>query len=348
MTTETKDNATRPSRYVPGSGLGATLYAVLQKGGQALFQDPEKLRTALRDEGCPERESFKICIMTGVTGFRELLEKDGRTQQLDLDRYVHNALRETGFNRSTVLELTASLAMALGFAAPYIASEPGGGLQEGQAYVIPTSFYEAELQSFRKSFLKARAKGELAKLDVQNLEPLVAAGHPKAKYYLGACLMAAASDGGENPIGLRLLQEAAEAGDGEAAAALGDYYAGRPDSQSQSRAYDYYTGYGAMALNPAQQKRMTGIINLKKFHWRYLLLCSGFWLLSLLTMIWTPMGIPLYADLRWGLAAIVLQTALLVCAALRWRKRPYDSLYYLPAAMLVLWMTIYAAAWLLG
>lgn len=56
------------------------------------------------------------------------------------------------------------------------------------------------------------------------IEPLVQYGIPKAKYYLGYCLLKGIQLEENETRGIALLHEAADAGDSTAAAALGDYY----------------------------------------------------------------------------------------------------------------------------
>ena len=100
----------------PVSELSRVLETVVTQSGSEIFQDPQALRQAMGEVGADEAEICRVCLMTQVTGFRELMNRDARTTQLDLDRYIQNAARETGFNRDTVLRLSSAIAYAVGIA----------------------------------------------------------------------------------------------------------------------------------------------------------------------------------------------------------------------------------------
>ena len=105
----------------PVSDLGSILASVVAKNTPEIFFDSAALAQEMKNCGASEAEIHKICLMTNVTGFREVLSRDIRTAQIDLDRYIQNATEETGFNRDTILKLTSSIAYATGVAMYYVA-----------------------------------------------------------------------------------------------------------------------------------------------------------------------------------------------------------------------------------
>lgn len=315
--------------------LAQILDALVSERGKQILLKSEELRRELLRRNVPEAEVDRLALMTGVTGFRALLEKDERTQQADLDRYVANAVRETELNRATVLRLTHDIAWAAGVAFDYVPISilPEGVVAE-QAFTVPASLYEQELEAFRTA-LQKRGEGR-PPLPFNRLFPLVTAGIPRAKYYYGYCLLHGVEQPEDNEMGLRLMNEAAAAGDPLAAAELGDYWFAR-GPRNWGRAYSYYTGFGAMALTRARQEAMKEILNQQHFNRKLLRLSVIFFLLLFSTLFFVP-GVQLWAAYRavgWICAA--LGAGLLVYTKLRCRVRPYESIYFAPVGVFGLW-----------
>lgn len=320
------------------SSLGAILASAYAQYGENLFTDAAVLQHALAEAGSAPAEIYQVCLMTQVSGFLELLRQDPRTMQVDLDRYIQNATDETGFNRDTILRLTGDIVFALGGSMNRrdLPAARKSKFAPQTVAVMAQALYEEQLRAFQVDFDKAAA-GASVKLNFDRLEPLVNAGIPQAKYYLGYCLLHGIQLPVNEERGLELLQEAADMGSSRAAAALGDYYyiLGSPDGMAM--AYEYYTGFGASALNQSRRAAVTGILNQKVFNGTLLKLCVLLLAVCAVTVL-NPPAAGLYAPCTaFGAAALLAQAALLAVGILHRRAKPYDSLYGLPVAMAGVW-----------
>lgn len=309
-----------------------------------VFSDTEGLQNKMRDLGAAEEDIWKVCLMTKVTGFQEMIQRDKKLLQTDLDRFVHNAVEETDLNRIAVLRFTEAIVGAAGKAVRCSSQKQmEQAVLEEQAFILPVAFYEKELKNFQKSFEQCRRLGNFASLDLQSIQPLVAAGLPRAKYYVGYCLLHGLPEGHQQ--GIALLEQAAGAGDVEAAAELGDYYF-KCGSGGWDSAYSYYTGFGALALTSPRKRAVLTILNQKQFNYRFLWLNSLLFLLIAATVFFAP-GKMIYSQhYVWGSVCAAGSLAVLLLAVHRFRRSPFGSFYFVPAAMYVLW-SIYIAVRLL-
>ena len=134
ITKDGEESVTAPA----DSPLTRALRDLAAEGGPQALLDGETLRRELLCRNVPAAEADRLSLMTGVTGYRALLEKDGRTQQADLDRYVANAVRETELNRAAVLRLTREIAQAAGLAFDYAPeeSQQEGAVREQAAEAV--------------------------------------------------------------------------------------------------------------------------------------------------------------------------------------------------------------------
>ena len=82
---------------------------------------------------------YQLCLMIQVSGFQQLTQLDSPTKQIDLDRYVHNAVTETGLSKEVVLELTAYLLDIAMFCGTE--EKVNHALESKSAYVIPYSIF---------------------------------------------------------------------------------------------------------------------------------------------------------------------------------------------------------------
>jgi len=323
----------------PVSSLSSILSAVVEQNGADIFFDTAALSQAMQSAGAEEAEIHRVCLMTQVTGFRELMQQDPRTVQLDLDRYILNATDETGLTRDTILRITSAIAFAVGIAMSY-ESKPSKNKANTTETVAALSYtiYQEQLSAFRTDFMAVRAQSHRnPQLDFNALEPLVNIGIPKAKYYLGYCLLHGLQLEPNEARGVALLQEAADAGDSEAASALGDYHFAQGGSTHWSKAYDYYTGFGAAALTNTRRKAIASILNHKAYNKKFLALCIVLFLALVATVIWTPASTLFAPRFFWGWFAVVIQLALLVLQILHYRVKPYDCIFALPVAMSGVW-----------
>ncbi len=331
ITKDGEESVTAPA----DSPLTRALRDLAAEGGPQALLDGETLRRELLCRNVPAAEADRLSLMTGVTGYRALLEKDGRTQQADLDRYVANAVRETELNRAAVLRLTREIAQAAGLAFDYAPeeSQQEGAVRE-QAFTVPASLYQQELELFDRAF---RRKDDVKiKLPFHRLIPLVNAGIPRAKYYYGYCLLHGLQQPQDGKLACRLLEEAAAAGDPRAAAELGNYWF-EQGPRYWGRAYGYYTGFGALALDPKQRDAVREILNQQRFNRKLLALSVLLFLLLFSTLVFVP-GARLWAARRAaGVPCAVLAAGLLVYTGLRCRTRPYEPIYFAPAGVFGFW-----------
>lgn len=322
----------------PVSSLSSILSAVAEQKGKDIFFDTTALSQAMQDTGATEAESHRVCLMTQVTGFRELMQQDPRTVQLDLDRYIQNAADETGLTRDTILRITSAIAFAVGITMSYEPKPSKNKANTNETVAaLSYSIYKEQLLAFRKDFQSNLLKLHTPALDFNSLEPLVNIGIPKAKYYLGYCLLHGIQLEQNETRGVALLQEAADAGDSEAAAALGDYHFEQGGSNHWSKAYDYYTGFGSTALTTSRRKAIASILNHKTYNKKFLALCIVLFLALVATVIWTPASAMFAPRLFWGWFAVAIQLALLVLQILHFRAKPYDCIFALPVAMSGVW-----------
>lgn len=332
----------------PVSDLGSILSSVVAQNSPDIFFDPVALADEMKKYGASEAETHKVCLMTQVTGLREVLNRDPRTAQIDLDRYIQNATEETGFNRDAILKLTSSIAYATGVAMNYDTRASKGVAATTQTVAtLATTLYQEQLEKFREPFERIVFKKSTSVcLDFDILEPLVNVGIPKAKYYLGYCLLKGIQLEENEVRGLELLREAADAGDGKAAAVLGDYYFEKGGSNNWTKAYDYYTGFGSTALSKSRKAAMVSILNQKVYNKKILGLCIVLFFALVATVIWAPATTVYAARPFWGWLAVIAQLALLVIQVMHYRLKPYDSLDVLPVAMSGTWFLYMAIRFL--
>ncbi len=338
-----KENLAKYTKQSPPR-MGEILHELVALHSARIFSDDEELRDKMRNLGVAEADILKVCLITKVTGFQDLIQPDKKLLQTDLDRFAHNAVKETDLNRAAVLRLMTEIVGATGKAVLCGSQKQmEQAVLEERAFMLPATLYEKELKDFQEAFELCRRRGNLTGLDLQRMEPLVAAGLPRAKYYVGYCLLHGAEEGHQQ--GAALLMEAAKAGDVEAAAELGDYYFKRGPS-GWANAYSCYTSFGALALTPQRKRAVLSILNQKRFNHRFLWLSSILFLLFIATVFFAP-GQMLYPPhCVWGSVCAVGSLAVLLLAARRLRRSPFDSFYFVPAAMFVLW-SIYIAMRLL-
>ena len=334
--------------------LSAKLNDFVAKYGANSLSHTEQLRKQLREANVPKIDIYQACLLTTVTGFDKMLALNKNTEQLELNRFVYNAIAQTGLARDVILRLTADFAQAAGYERLSADSfNPWNRGQIKRAFVVPWSLYENDLRSVEKDFSIWKCSGtNMAAGTLNCLRQLNNIGIPEAQYCLGYYLLQRACTNEEfcaspQENALSMLQEAAEAGEGRAAAALGDYYYERGGSADWEKAFGYYTGYGALPLEDKQRKALVDIINHKKFNKSVLSLCAGFLVLIILSVFTAP-GASLYAaHLGIGVFFCLLCGGALVVALLHYRIKPYENVYYLPVLMFLIWSVYLAVRMLL-
>lgn len=321
---------------------------VSQNGVQIFFQK-QFLRDTLAAAGSGELEIEQVLLMTQVTGFRELLENNLPTQQQDLNRYVKNAVDETGLRQDVVLDLTADIALAAKIAIPYRQLKKKRGKKgnpsktpEKEAFVIPAKLYREELEDFENALGKDISWDKtIPPLNFSKLTPLAEVGIPRAKALLGFS-MARCSPDGEKTAGLTLLQEAAAEGDEAASALLGDYYFQLGDRGSQRKAYQYYTGLGSLALNRQRQANLEALLQAKRNNRAGVFSCALLCLILSITALLNPAAGLFPAAPAWTALFLAANTALLALMIWRFHVEPLDGLAIFPTALFSLWALYWA------
>lgn len=321
----------------PVNEITEILTTVVDKNSSAIYLQPDKLKNAMAQSGANQMQITKVMLMTQVSGFRELLDLDARMQQNDLDRYVQNAIKETGFNRTQVLEITSAISMTLGIPFDIDADDlVQKNITIEKAYVIPVSNYEKELNKICAGRYTS-PKISYSSDEMMKLEALASAGISRAKYLLGYCLINNEAYESSLPLGVQMLEEAASDGDSLAAGALGDYYYAQASSDSWQKAYSYYTGYGRSALSKKRKDAITNIINHKAFNRKMLYASVILALCFLLSLVFVPAA-PLFAAHKiWGSICFIGAVATILVAFLHHRICPYDSLYWVPTGIFMFW-----------
>lgn len=328
----------------PVCELSSVLVSIVEKNGVEILFDTARLADTLRESGITEAEIHRVCLMSQVSGFREVLNRDPRTVQLDLDRYIKNATEETGLNRDTILRITSAIAFVAGISMNCHAEQIKENRHTADNVIIlAQAACQEKLAAFRAAFEKVVFKNSTyTVLDFKMLEPFVNYGIPKAKYYLGYCLLKGIQVEENEIRGLELLQEAADAGDSEAASALGDYYFAKGGSDNWTKAYAFYTGYGAAALTRSQKEAVVSILNHKRYNRKLLILCAVFFAALIATVIFAPATAVFAARPFWGWSAIAVQFVLLTLSVMHYKTKPYDCVYALPVAMSAVWFVYMA------
>ncbi len=323
---------------LPVDKLGELLSNLVSKYGEDIYSRPADLGKAMKEFGASDTQIWQVALVVGINGFRDLMEKDGRVQQADLERYVSNVLHETGLTRTVTLSLVSAIALSLGIAFDYVASEQRRGVQDWGAYVIPAGAYEAELAAIEKIIAEKGVSSSLSETQVERLRALSSAGVSQAKYYLGERIVARAEENKTDPqVGLEYLKDAAEAGYPPAAAALGDYYYNNWSADNWNSAYGYYTGCGALSLTENRQNAVLNILNHGEYNRK--LIFSSIWLIAamLFCVVMAP-GAGLFAAHRIiGGILVAISVMLIAVALMHHRVKPYDNFYWLPFGLYVIW-----------
>ena len=321
----------------PVNEITEILMNAVDNNSSAIYLQPDKLKNAMAQSGANQIQITKVLLMTQVSGFRELLELDTRMQQNDLDRYVQNAIQETGFNRAQVLEITSAISMSLGIPFDVDVDDLVQKRNSNEkAYVIPASYYEKELN--RISYGRySSAKTSYSSDDMMKLEALASAGISRAKFLLGYCFINNEEFESSLPLGIQMLEEAAADGDSFAAGTLGDYYYSQATSDSWQKAYSYYTGYGRSALSKKRKDAITNIINHKLFNRKILVVSVLLALCFLLSLTFAPAESLFAAHRIFGSFCFVGAVATILVAILHHRICPYDSLYWVPTGVFIFW-----------
>lgn len=320
----------------------ALLRQGVEKAGLALFDSPEQLQQTLAEVGANQVQITQIYLMTQVSGFQALIASKTGLSQSELERYIHNALEKTGFQRTLVLELTSAIALATNIAFDYRERPKTKGNLE-RAYVVPSQVYREDLNRIKRHI----ADEEMEEPEFGLLAEMMAADVTEAKYLFGKWMLREEENQEAAKKGISALEDATENGYAPAAALLGDYYFAQKKSESLSKAYEYYTGYGAGALGEKGNAALVQLINQKRQNKKLLLFSALLALVMLASMIIAP-GQGLYANhLAIGSLCMVAIFARWMGAVLHFRKKPFDEVFQVPCEMMVIWSVYMASRFLI-
>ena len=334
---------------------GVALAQVVDNHDRDIFEKPEELNAALLREGLSQADALKLCLMTQVDGFQELVSRRGEAAQVDLDRFARNAREQTGFSREELLGLIKDICYALDVTYDCRQTPNEGKEKDGSVYVIPGGLYKADLEKVEFAIRYAVMKKEkLNSASIDQLLQLVRMGIPRAQYLLGMYLFTFGYDQRAVPqdevfadietneetahrLALGYLREAADAGDPDAAAMMGDYHFYRNKEGDWGRSYDYYTGYGSVSLTENRRTRVVSLLKRMQLNKTVFIACIALFVLLLLSVIIAP-GVPVFPRRTvLGILCLVFSAAALVIVFLRKRKNPFAKLDFAPMVIFALW-----------
>lgn len=318
-----------------GGELDGILAEIVVKLGDDAYSDDQKMADLMLECGASETQIFQVRIMTRVSGFRELIASGENAGQADIDRYVANAVQETGLNMNVILGITAAIALSKNIAFQYSATPENEQLVvEGKkAFVIPGSMYAEELETLED---EVKRNGIVAAAE-SRLETLATIGVPGAKDILGQYFLQKTDDAEAVEMGLQLLREAAAEGDSTALGQLGDYYYAQEGHRDWDKAYHCYTGYGSAALTSKRQNALISILNQKKFNRKTLTTCCIVAALMLMSVILAP-GMPLFAACKaFGIFCFLGAGAVVTIAILHYRVKPFGDFLWALYSVLGIW-----------
>ena len=330
--------ANRETRGQPFSALAGRIRQVKEQDS-GLLARPDALREALLSAGASPVEAAQVELMARVTGFAELIDPTVPAPQAVLERYIYHAIRESGLSRTVVWKRAGELAWGVGSAVDITSLVPPEDTDiEKGSYVAPASVYEEELNQFGQALFGGGTVGQsnAGNLNFDLLTAGLALGIPRARYYLGYCLLHGTGIAQSREEGIRLLQQAADGGCLPAAAALADcYYEDGP--VHWPAAWALYTGPGAVCLDDARQKRVRAILAQQQWNRTLAIGVSILAVLALVLAVALPReGLYAVSSLwRWlGAAAAVAGTGL---GWWRLFQQPCGRLSWMPVGALACW-----------
>lgn len=311
------------------------LTEAVNRYSSGIYKNFSQLEYAMQEAGAGPRLIQQVKLMVLIPGFDQLCECSPATQQADIDRYVKNALEESGLNRETVLELTGAIAISMGIPCVYHQLPEQGALQDGR-YVIPYCYYEKDLAQFEEVF---RNHPELlTNEDMERVTALANAGIPKAQYDL-ACCIRYFNEEGSSETAMEYLEAAAASGSAEAAVELGDYYYEKKTGTDWEKALKLYTSYGSPALNSDRRHAVVNILNSRSYNGKMCITSLVLAVILLLLMGFLTLYVFPAAK---GFLPLIAAAGLMVCAVaagfVYHKLKPYHSMMWLPCTVSVIWL----------
>ncbi len=322
----------------PERNLAEILSLAVEKNGEDIYTDHKRLKEAMKEYGATDVQAEQVYILTLVDGFGEFLKKKGNIYQIDIDCFIKNAYRKTGMNSTAILEVSAAILSTLGVNSLDVGSSFIKDTFDGPGFVIPMSAYEKELSGLEKHYYENQTdKDEFIDNDVNRLSILAKGGISRAKSLLGYILLTKEKYAQNKEIGLKNLEEAFMEGDLMAPGLLGDYYYFKAEITDWSKAYNYYIHDGAPALNDDQRSRLINILNYRKFNFITLIGSLVLSLAMLLTIIIAPASTMFEPKRLAGGILFGIELLLIGFAYFCFRKKPFDSLSWVPCIIFILW-----------
>lgn len=333
-------------KQAPGK-LDAMLQAVVNACGAEIFLDPKEsaLKKAMQQAGATAMEISKLLVITHVRGFADLIRSREHVQQRDIDCFVANALKETGFCKATILEYTAAITIAVGITTNIFDLTPkeATAVIASKAFSVPMRSYNAELTQFEGNVLKnGVVPMDLSEEQVSHLESLAFVGVPRARRYLGQYLLSNDKRAHTGKAGLTMLKEATEDGDLAAAGIVGDYYYGRMTAKDWAKAYAYYMDTGAAALTAPRRNAVIDIMNQRTFNKKLLLRSVLLLLVACVLLVLAP-GHSVFPYATWlSLLGLLTMGGAIIAAVFHYRVKPVDSVVWLPVTILGIFLALMA------
>ncbi|HEL9636491.1 TPA: hypothetical protein ACGO2A_000903 [Streptococcus suis] len=316
--------------------LESALQQIVSERGFGIFLEPS-LYDELIAAGVDEITASSMILLSKVDGYKEILSGN-EIHQVDIDRFVRNAVEMSGLRRSTILQLLAAILAShqvKNFDADLSYYDFRKDELESQvAYVIPYSCYEKELQSISTISDAETASEET----IRRLNELSSMGLPKAKAYLGWIAEHKFED---MELARAQYLEAAEMGDSFALARLGDLHFKSGPLQDLQKSHEYYTSYGSMELSDQSLENLLEIRKQEANNRKLLLMTLFMAVLIGLTIVYVPIREYATANHFFQYFSIVL---LILCSAgfiLYFKKRPYCNLQMFPISIFIIWSFYY-------
>lgn len=325
-------------KHSDGSVLETALTNAVRSSGKEILLAPSELYDRLEAQKVGPIRISQVILMVQVPGLSDLIRKNDQTIQNDINIFLNNALSVTGFRRSLVLELTADILAALGIAHELKAD----GWEEEEvplAYTVPASVYEEELAEFEKTYCD-RINGRTVSdsQDYSRLAPLVKAGIPQAQLYMGEYLLhRQGASLKEKSIAYELLSKAYDGGECRAGVLMGDYCFEKESYSHLTNAFELYTGYGGIALNEEQCRRVDSIFEHKRRNLKTVISSAVLMLILQILRFLIPAEIA-GTGVVIGTICTGLSVVYLILQALHYMKRPFDNLGFTPVVVFALWI----------
>jgi hypothetical protein len=331
------------SQYV-NRRLRQVLCSLVAGETKEIYQNREKLTEKLREEKIPETDIYRVCLVTTLPEFSELLKKNDENPMLAIEfrSFVEAAVEKTGLIRIVALGIAEAVCSSLGLMIHELngltemdRSEKDKFLvgmgKDMPAYVISPNLMQKDIDKV-KSVQNGKNSADFMTYQ-QVIESYAQLGVPRAKYLLARTM----SLKKEEDKGFRLMAEAAAEGDSSASVFLGNFYYEK-GKKYWDKAYTHYTGYARASLNPNERKCLVDILNLAEWNKRLLLL-DGLLVLITFGLLLLTSAFSLLSGAFWvGVVSLILEAATLGFGIFKYKTNPFTDLYFVTWVIFGVWL----------